>query len=92
MLLRDAQEEARILYTARRDSAQDGEDTLLSHMAEATAILKSLQHTERAKREQTPAQKARAVGLILLVGFGLANELEVDSLEALKSVLLEESP
>lgn len=34
MLLRDAQEETRILYTAPRDSAQNWEDPLLSYMAE----------------------------------------------------------
>jgi len=47
MLLRDAQEETRIVYTARRDYAKGGEDLLLSHMTEATAILKSLKDVKR---------------------------------------------
>lgn len=41
---------------------------------------------------QTPTDRERAVGLMLTVTLGLANELEVDSLQALRSVLLEESP
>ena len=91
MLLRDAQEEARILYIARRDSAKHSQDLLLAHMAEATTTLKTLQRTGRTKWEQAPAQRSRAVGLMLLVTLGLANEMEVDSLEAFRSLLLEES-
>lgn len=92
MLLRDAQEEARILYAALRDSAGDQVDPLVSQMAEAAATLETLRGTERGDWGQTPADRERAVGLMLLVALGLANELEVDSLSALKTVLLDESP
>ena len=61
-------------------------------MAEAAATLETLRGTERGSWGQTPTDRERAVGLMLLVALGLANELEVDSLGALRSVLLEESP
>ena len=92
MSLRDAQEEARIVYTAQRDYAKEGEDLLLLHMTEATIILKSLKNIERTTWDQTSTPKARIIGLLLMVALGLANEMEVDSLEALKSLLYEESP
>jgi hypothetical protein len=92
MLLRDAQEEARVLYAALRDSVGDGGDPLVSHVAEGAATLERLRDTERGTWGQTPKDRERAVGLMLLVALGLANELEVDSLGALRSVLLEESP
>ncbi len=86
MLVRDAQEEARILYAALRDSAGDGGDPLVSHLAEAAETLATLRGTERGNLGQTPTDRERAVGLMLLVALGLANELEVDSLQALRSV------
>lgn len=92
MLVRDAQEEARILYAALRDSAGEQGDPLVSHVAEAAACLETLRGTERGQWAQTPAGWERAVGLMLLVALGLANEVEVDSVEALRSVLHEESP
>ena len=92
MLPRDAQEEARILYAALRDSAGDGGDPLVSHVAEAAATLETLRGTERGNWGQPPTDRERAVGLVLLVALGLATVLEVDSLQALRSVLLEESP
>ena len=92
MLLRGAQEEARVLYAALRDSAGDDGDPLVSHVAEAAATLETLRGTGRGEWGQTPADRNRLVGLMLLVALGLANELEVDSLAALRSVLLEESP
>ncbi len=92
MSLRDAQEEARVLYAALRDSTGDGGDPWVSHVAEAAATLETLRATERGNWGQTPTDRERSVGLVLLVALGLANELEVDSLQALRSVLLEESP
>ncbi len=92
MLLRDAQEETRVLYAALRDSAGHGGDPLVSHVAEAVATLEMLRGTERGDWGKTSTDWERAVGLMLLVALGLANELEVDSLQALRSVLLEESP
>ena len=61
-------------------------------MAEAVATLETLRGTERENWGKTPTDRERAVGLMLLVALGLANELEVDSLQALRSVLLGESP
>jgi hypothetical protein len=92
MLLRDAQEEARVLYTALRDSAETGEDPLLSHVAEAASTLETLRGMERGNWKDLPAEQERAVGLMLLLALGLANEVEVDSLRALKAVMLKESP
>ena len=92
MLLRDAQEEARIVYTARRYSAKGGEDLLLLQMAEAADIIKELRDMKMTDWEHTHTSKTRIVGLLLLIAFGLANKMKVDSLEAFKSVLLEESP
>ena len=92
MLLRGAQEEARVLYAALHDSAGDDGDPLVSHVAEAATTLETLRGTGRGEWGKTPADRNRLVGLMLLVALGLANELEVDSLAALRSVLLEESP
>lgn len=92
MLLRDAQEQVRILYAARKHSAKDDTGMLSSNLDEAVSFLDKLQSTRKIGRQQTPDQKTRAIGILLLVTLGLANELEVDSLDALKSVLLEECP
>ncbi len=91
MLLRDAQEEARVVYVARRDYASGPEDLLLSHITEAADIFNLLKDAKRTTWEQVSIPKTRIVGLLLMVALGLANELDVDSLCALKSVFLEES-
>ncbi len=93
MLLRDAQEETQILYAARRDSRKNRDDLLLSHMAEVTAILRTLH--SRGREEWNHLffeQKQKTIALILMVALGLADEVQVDSLQGLKSVLLQESP
>ena len=61
-------------------------------MTEATAILKSLKDVKRTTWDKTSTPKTRIVGLLLMVALGLASEMEVDSLQALKSMFLEESP
>ena len=91
MLVRDAQEEARVVYAARRGSGTDLGEPLQVHLAEATGFLDRLRRTERSQWCEL-GEPERAVGVLLLVALGLANELEVDSLEALKSVLPAESP
>jgi len=92
MLLRDAQEETRVVYTARRDLSRDRSDLLLSHISEVIDILKLLREAKKPTWDQVSTSKERTVGLLLLVALGVANETQVDSLAALKSVLLEESP
>ena len=92
MLLRDAQEEVRIVYTARRDHAKSGEILLMTHITEATAILQSLKDMKQTDWNQMTTSKTRGVGLLLMVALGIANKIEIDSLQALKAVLLEESP
>lgn len=92
MLLRDAQEETRVVYTARRDFSRDRSDLLLSHISEVIDILKLLREAKKPTWARVSTSKKRTIGLLLLVALGVANETEVDSLEALKSVLLEESP
>jgi hypothetical protein len=92
MLIRDAQEESRIVYNARRNLPREGSELLLSHISEAVDLLRSLQEAEKSAWDQVSSSKERTVGLLLLVALGVANETKVDSLVALKSVLLEESP
>ncbi len=92
MLLRDAQEETRVVYTARRDLSRDRSDLLLTHISEVIDILKLLREAKQPTWAQLSTSKERTVGLLLLIALGVANETQVDSLEALKSVLLEESP
>ena len=91
MLLRDAQEEARVVYAARRGSGEAADEPLEPHLGEATMFLDTLRRTERSQWNEL-GEPGRAVGLLLLVALGLASELEIDSLEALRSVLLAESP
>ena len=92
MLLRDAQEEARIVHAAMRGAVANDGDPQVSHVAEAAALLEILKGTDRSRWTDVIEDRTKAVGLILLTGLGLANEFEVDGSEALKSVLLEESP
>ena len=92
MLLRDAQEQARVLYVARRDSAGNDVDLLQAHITEIISILKMLQSTNRTTWSKALSQKTRDVGLMLLVALELANEMDIDSLEALESLLYKESP
>jgi hypothetical protein len=92
MLLRDAQGETRVVYTARRDLSRNRSDLLLSHISEVIDILKLLKEAKKSAWSQVSTSKERTVGLLLLVALGVANETQVDSLEALNSVLLEESP
>lgn len=88
MLLRDAQEQARVVYAARQASAKNDEDLLQAHITEIISTLKTLQNT----KPTTWPQNAKDVGLILLVALELANEMEIDSLQALESLLYKESP
>jgi hypothetical protein len=92
MMLRDAQEETRVVYAARKDLQGNRIDLLLSHISEAINILKSLQEAKPSGWAHVFSSNERSVGLLLLVALGVANETKVDSLQALKSVLLEESP
>ncbi len=92
MLLRDAQEEVRVLGTALRDSAATERDPLCSQVATASALLRSLKAEDRADWGETVEDRAKAVGILMLVALGLANEFAVDSAEALKASLLEASP
>ena len=91
MLLRDAQEETRILYAAKRTAPGAQRDPLLTHTSEALDVLNAVVRTP-ADRLQALQDPKRAVGMLLLVGFALANDLQVDSLDAMKSILLEQSP
>ncbi len=92
MLLRDAQEETRVVYAARKDLQGNRSGLLLAHISEAIDILKSLQEAKSSGWDHVFSSNERTVGLLLFVAFGVANETKVDSLQALKSVLLEESP
>jgi hypothetical protein len=92
MLLRDAQEEARIVYIARQNRTKGRNDVFLSHITEVTDILESLRNTKQSDWHETDIPSARIVGLLLMVALELANKLKIDSLEALESLFLEESP
>ena len=73
MLLRDAQEESPVVYTAGRDSSTDGGDLLLSHISEAIDILESLKGAKRSAWSQVSVSMERMVGLLLLVALGIAS-------------------
>ncbi len=91
MLIHDAQEQVRLLYAALGNRSQGAASTPERHLTEAQEVLKQL--TSRSGRaEPTSESNRRSVGILLLAAFGIASHLEVDSLDALKSVLLEESP
>jgi len=92
MLLRDAREEARILFAALGNAGKDEGDLLTSHVAEAARLLDMLKGTVPDLWGDVSEARTRTVGLVLLVGVALANALKLDSTEALKGVLLEESP
>ena len=92
MLLRDAQEEARILYSALRDSTTEGNGALESHLKEALATAEKLVDAERIRWSTAVEDPSKIIGLFLLVSLGLANEFGIDSVEALRRMLLEKSP
>jgi len=92
MLLRDAQEQVRVLNAARRNSAGGQANALGSQVAEVSATLQQLAHKSPSDWKNMIRNKDKAVGLMLLVVLGVANELEVDGLEALRATLVEESP
>ena len=92
MLLRDAQEQARVIYNARQNSLDKNENLLRMHLSEVISILEKIRMSDVLKEKDIVENLNRTVGLMLLVSLELANQLEVDSLDALKSVLLEESP
>jgi len=92
MLLRDAQEQARVIYNARQNFPDKNENLLRMHLSEVISVLEKIRMSDVLKEKVIVENLNRAVGLMLLVSLELANQLEVDSLDALKSVLLEESP
>jgi len=77
---------------AAQPTCQYARSPLLKIFRTAIDILKALQETKEPAWAQVYASKERAVGLLPLVAFAVTNETQVDSLEALKSVLLEKSP
>ena len=91
MLLRDAQEQTRILYAAQRNSRRGGGDPVTRHASEAAAILETLV-SEPTNWKQSIADPTRSVALLTVGALGVANELKVDSLKALESFLVEKSP
>ena len=92
MLLRDAQEQARILYVAKRDSGPALEDAFTAHLREANEAIKALQEQGKPICEALGVNPSRAVGVLLLVALETANALNVDALAALTDVLHTESP
>jgi hypothetical protein len=61
------------------------------HIAESASYLKVMSGVSDGDGSRSITNPERTVGIMLLVAFGLANEFEIDSLDALRSVLLEES-
>ena len=90
MLLRDAQEETRVLLVALRNAGE--KDPMAVQVIEAYDMLAALKGTELDGWSDSIENGRRAVGVILMMGMALANKLEIDSAEAFKFVLLEKSP
>ena len=92
MLLRDAQEQARILYAAKRDSASTSENAFRAHLFEANDAIKAFQEQGKPVCEAHGMNPSRAVGVLLLVALETANELNIDALAAFTDLLHTESP
>jgi len=92
MLFRDVQEDARILYLARKNSQVGEGDLLLKHLTELSHLIQWAQNAEQKQWKNKSQNPKRLVGLMLLVALELANKMELDSLESIKEVLLDESP
>ena len=92
MLLRDAQEQVRVLYAARRDSASSSEDAFTTHLLEANDAIDGLQDLRKRTYEGHGVNPGRVVGVLLLVALETANKLNIDALAAFTDVLHTESP
>lgn len=92
MLLRDAQEQVRVLYAARRDSASSSEDAFTAHLLEANDAIDGLQGLRKPTCEGHGVNPGRVVGVLLLVALETANKLNIDALAAFTDVLHTESP
>lgn len=76
MLLREAQEQVRVLYTARGDSASGSEDAFKTHLLEANGAIDGYQDPRQQNREGHGVNAERVVGVLLLVALEIANEHE----------------
>jgi hypothetical protein len=65
---------------------------LASRVAEVSANLRQLAQRDPSEWKSVIGNKDRAFGLMLPVALGVANEVEVDGLQALQATLVEESP
>lgn len=92
MLLRDAQEQVRILYAAKRNAVRGQGDLLSAHVREATTTLGVIQPDRGEEWKGRVADPDRFAGLLLLVAFAISNELKVDAHAAFENVLREECP
>jgi hypothetical protein len=92
MLLRDAQEQVRVLNAARRDFVGGRQHPLATDLADLAVVLERLGGGSAAVWGASIVDKEQTVGLMLLAALGVANELEVDGAEALRATLLKQSP
>ncbi len=92
MLLREAQEQVRVLNAAIRNSTGGRADRLAAQVSEAGDTLRRLADRDPSEWTDLVANKDKTVGLMLIVVLGVANELGVDALEAMQATLIEESP
>ena len=75
MLLRDAQEQVRILYAARHNSQKKGVDVFLLHLNAAKVIIDKLKQSKN--RNQALTNPDRDAGLLLISALALMNELQI---------------
>lgn len=87
MLLRDAQEEVRVLCLALRNSARIEGEPLQVLAGELANTFHQLSQRKPSDWKDLIGNRDRTVGLMLLAALGAANELEVDSRDALKTVM-----
>lgn len=86
MLLRDAQEEVRVVYAARASAS--GNDPLGYHLDEVLSALVMV----RSNPPLSTIDPERMVGIMLTLSFAIANRFSIDSLTAFQNTINKESP
>lgn len=62
MLLRDSQEEVRVIFAALRNASSDGVDPLVAQLSEVAMLLNQLKEADRHDRAGVLLDKERTVG------------------------------
>lgn len=94
MLLRDAQDQARVAFAAQRNRGQlrDPEQAAILNAARALHPLSQRSSGEWDRLGYKADQSEAIVGTLLIAAMALANQLGVDSDMAMRNALLHASP